>query len=363
MKIEEVKLAVENKLQKMVESDANLSNAFLLVHSDKLNIHWNMAFGHTEDAPANEKQPYHTTSIGKTFTAIIIAKLVEEGMLHYDDPISKYLDKDLIHGLHVYKGKDYTNDIRIEHLVSHTSGLPDFFEDEPHAGKSFLQLLLDEPERFWTAQETIEWTKQNMDARFPPGKKCHYTDTGYNLLGLIIERVMSKPYHEVLHEYIFGPLKMNSSYLSQYSTPVIRSEFAVASINLKNKKINVEQHRSFSSFYAGGQTVSTSEDLFKCMKALVENQLIQQQSLMQMKQWRKLWIGVEYGYGLMKVQMLPIIKKYSVWGHLGSTGSFMLYNPVMDVYIIGNFNNNGYVAKSLRFVYYVQRQLSKIKMV
>ncbi|MGE6488144.1 serine hydrolase domain-containing protein [Paenisporosarcina sp. NPDC076898] len=361
MEIREAKTSIEKKLKGLVDTDPNLFNAFFLIHSDKLNIHWNMVHGETDDIPTNADQPYHTASIAKTFTAVIIAMLVEEGKISYSDPIAKYLTEDILKGLHIYKGKDYTKDIRIEHLVRCTSGLPDFYEDKPKQGKSFLDLLLEEPSRYWTPQETIQWTKENLVPRFPPGEKCHYTNTGYNLLGLLIENITSKTYHQVLHEYIFQPLHMNNTYLSQYSEPAEQNKFAVANINLKNNKIRVEDHRSFSSIYAGGQAVSTSDDLLKFMKALVGNQLISKESLSEMMQWNKLWIGVDYGSGLMRVRMLPIIQKYNVWGHLGSIGSFMLYNPIMDVYIIGNFNKTGYVAKSIRFIFNTLRTLSKLK--
>ncbi|MEO4052006.1 hypothetical protein [Solibacillus sp. CAU 1738] len=97
------------------------------------------------------------------------------------------------------------------------------------------------------------------------------------------------------------------------------------------------------------------------MKAVVEHRCIKKESLIQMMQWRKMWLGVDYGYGLMKIQLLPLVKKYNAWGHLGSIGSFMLYNPVLDVYIIGNFNKKGYITKSMRFVLKVLRLLSKIE--
>jgi D-alanyl-D-alanine carboxypeptidase len=356
MKIEESKLAIEKKWRGLVDSDPKLFNAFLLIHSDKHQIHWNMAHGKTDNQPTSE-QPYHTASIAKTFTAILIAMLVEEGKIRYDDPIANYLSEEILQGLHVYKGKDYTNDIRVEHLVRCTSGLADFYEDKPKQGKSFLDMILDEPSRYWTPQETIQWTKQNLDPRFPPGKKCHYTNTGYNLLGLIIENITSKPYHQVLHESIFQPLHMTNTYLSQYSKPAERSTYPVADINMKNNKIKVEDHRSFSSIYAGGQVVSTSEDLLKFMKALVGNQIIPNESLLKMMQWNKLWMGVDYGFGLMRVRMLPFTEKYNVWGHLGSIGSFMLYNPTKDIYIIGSFNKTGYTAKSIRFIFNSLRAL------
>jgi D-alanyl-D-alanine carboxypeptidase len=169
-----------------------------------------------------------------------------------------------------------------------------------------LDIVLGEPSRFWTPQETIQWSKQYFEPRFPPGKGCHYTDTDYNLLGLIIENVTSKPYYEVLHEYIFKkPLNMNHSFLSQYSKPAVKSSYPVANIYANEQEIKVEEYRSFSSFYAGGQTVSTSEDLLTFMKALVRNNMIKNETLIEMKQWTKMWIGVDYGYGLMRVRMLP----------------------------------------------------------
>jgi CubicO group peptidase (beta-lactamase class C family) len=361
MKLEQAKLMIEQKLKRIVDSNPKLHNAHLLVHSDKHNIHWNMAHGNTDGMPENAEQPYHTASIGKTFTSIIIVKLVEEGKINYNDPISKYLTEDVLENLHIYKGKDYSNDICIEHLLSHSSGLPDFYEDKPKQGKFFLEIMLEDPSRFWTPQETIDWSKQNLSPHFVPGKGCHYTNTGYNLLGLIIENITSKSYHEVLHDYIFQPLNMNHTYLSQYSEPSVKSSHSIASLNANNKEINVEHHRSFSSIYAGGQTVSTSEDLLKFMKALVGNHLIQKESLIKMMQWTRLWIGVDYGYGLMRIRMLPFTQKYNVWGHLGSIGSFMLYNPAMELFIIGNFNKTGYLTKSIRFVYNSLRTISKVK--
>jgi len=80
-----------------------------------------------------------------------------------------------------------------------------------------LEILLDEPHLFWTPEETIEWSKDYLKTHFPPGGGIHYTDMGYNLLGLIIEKVTDKPYHEVLHELIFKPLNMTHSYLSHLS--------------------------------------------------------------------------------------------------------------------------------------------------
>lgn len=350
---------IEKKFDKTVDTDSKVDNAYLLVHSDSLNLHMNLARGKTGNVPATPEHPFHTASIGKTFTAVLIAMLVENGEICYDDRIAKFLPAELVQGLHVYKGTDYSQELRIDHLVSNTSGLPDYYELKPKEGPSFQELLFQEPSRFWTPEETIEWTKQHLTPKFAPGKGCHYSNTGFNLLGLIIEKVTGRAYHEVLHEYIFAPLGMKHSYLCHYSEAAVVSDYPVATVFMKDKKVNVTEQKSFSSIYAGGQTVSTTEDLLLFMKALVGGQLISQESLERMQKWTKMWIGVDYGFGLMRVRMQPFTQKYNVWGHLGSTGSFMLYNPGFDVYVIGSFNRTGYVGKSIRFVYSILRKIAK----
>lgn len=362
MKIENVKREIEEKLKRKVASDRYLHNVYLLIHSDKLDIHWTMAEGKTDGVLANPNQPYHTASVGKTFTSVILAILVEKGLVKFDDPIANYLPADILKDLHMYKGKDYTNDIQIKHLLSNTSGLPDYFEDKPKRGKRFLEKILENPSRFWTPQETIHWSKEHLKPHFPPGTGVHYTDTGYNLLGIIIETITSKSFHEVLHDYIFNPLHMNHSYLSQFSEPTIKSKHPVAHLYLKELKINVDEYISFSSFYSGGQTVCTLEDQLLFMNALVNNQIIQKDTLDIMKQWNKMWIGMDYGYGLMRMRFLPFTQKYLGWGHLGSSGTSMLYFPNMNVYIIGSFNQTTYQSKSMNFIFFnVLRKLANIQ--
>ncbi len=102
--------------------------------------------------------PYHIASIGKTFTDVFIAMLAEKEQLHFSDPVHRYLDQEIIKGIHVYKGVDYTNDITIHHLLNQTSGLADVFMDKNKGGSSGMGLMVNEPERFWTPLQTIEWT-------------------------------------------------------------------------------------------------------------------------------------------------------------------------------------------------------------
>ncbi len=79
------------------------------------------------DSTVHADQPNHLASVGKLFTATLIAMLYERGELDFTDRIGAYLDADLMKGLHVYRGRDYSNDITIRHLLMQTSGLYDVF--------------------------------------------------------------------------------------------------------------------------------------------------------------------------------------------------------------------------------------------
>ncbi|GAI83387.1 unnamed protein product, partial [marine sediment metagenome] len=227
---EKVQSLITEHFTKAVQKDRKIHDAYLLIHSEKLGIHLNMAEGSTGSMPANAQQPYFIASIGKLFTSVLIGILVEKRMISYEDTITQFLDNNLWHNLHIYQGKDYTNKIKIKHLLNHTSGLHDYFDDKPKHGKSMIDIIFDEPSRFWTPQETIQWSKEHLKSHFPPGKGFHYSDTGYHILGLIIEKITSTPFHKALRHYIFQPLRMNHSYLIHYSESMVKSDYPVADL-------------------------------------------------------------------------------------------------------------------------------------
>lgn len=342
---------IEDYFRKKVQKDSKIHNAYLLVHSEKLGIHLNIAEGLTGQMSANAQQPYYIASVSKLFTAVIIGILVEKAMISYEDPISSYLDNNRLNNLHIYKGKEYTNEIRIKHLLNHTSGLNDFVEDKPKQGKSMIDMIMNETSRTWTPQEAIEWSKSNLRSHFPPGKGFHYSDTGYHLLGLIIEHITTKPFHEVLRQYIYEPLGMNHSYFGHYSEPIVANEYPVA--HLFVGKQNIIDFPSFSFMYAGGGIVATVEDSLKFMKALVNYEILTEKTIEIMKNdWARFFIGIDYGYGLMNFTTVPLLmpQKYNVWGNAGSTGSFMFYHVATDSYLIGSLNQFRYHRKGIRLM-------------
>lgn len=118
------------RLRRTVADTAGFHGASLLIHSESRDVHWNLAAGRVGRDPVEPEQPFYPASVGKTFTATIVAMLVEDGVLRFDDPISSSLSDEVLKGLHVYRGTDYTDEVRIHHLLTHTSGLPHLLSDE-----------------------------------------------------------------------------------------------------------------------------------------------------------------------------------------------------------------------------------------
>ena len=140
--------------------------------------------------PLMQSDIFELASVSKQFTAMMIMMCEEKGLLDYDDLIEKYLDIP-------YKG------ITIRNLLTHTSGLPDY------------QKIMDEN---WDKSkvagnlEIIEYlNKYHTQILFPPGEEYKYSNTGYVLLGSIVEKVTGKDFVEMSEKWIFEPLKMENT--------------------------------------------------------------------------------------------------------------------------------------------------------
>src|SRR5690554_2507662 len=161
-----------------------------------------------------EDRPYFIASTTKLFTTTLILHLRAENKLTLEDRISKYLKKPILTGLHVYKGEDCSEDLTIRHLLSHTSGIPDYFQGKGANGKSLEDEVTSGNDQFWTFEQAIERIKK-MKPLFAPGTNntANYSDTNFQLLGKIIERLTDKSYYENCYDLIIQPLGLTKTYL------------------------------------------------------------------------------------------------------------------------------------------------------
>lgn len=344
---------ITNLFNKTVISDTRIHNAHLLVHSDRNLLHLNLAGGNAKKISGNTVQvgqPVFMGSVGKLFTAVLIGILCEQGIISFESRLCDILDPDLLQGLHVIRGKEYTNQIQLKHLLNHTSGLHDYFEDKPAKVKRMIEHILNEPDRTFQPREVVTWSKQNLRSKFPPGKGFHYSDTGYHLLGLAIESVSGLPFHKALSQWILEPIGLKQAFLIGHSTPCEASPYPIAGVYFSDT--NIIGYRSLSIDYAGGGITAPLEDLLKFMQALVHERILAKRTLSKMEDWARFSLGIDYGYGMMRIRPAPLFMpgRYSCWGNAGSTGSFLFYHPSLNTYLIGSLNQFRYHRKGIQLM-------------
>ena len=188
-----------------------------------------------------------------------------------------------------------------------------------------------------------------------PGKKHHYTDTNYYLLGFIAERVTGKPFHEAMHEMIFDPLGMTHAWMHGFSSPAAQPEHPAAGLFVEDT--------DFSSVagapaidHAGGSVVAPLSEYLLFLKALTSHRIIRADTLERMidddVHMGFPTVGFDYGYSIWKLRSVPLLvpPQMHCWGCVGVTGAFLFYHPGTESHIIGTFNDFAYRAKALNFM-------------
>ncbi len=154
--------------------------------------------------PITPSTPFIVGSVSKQFTAAAIALLVEEKRIALTDDVRKY----------VPELADYGTPITIDHLVHHTSGLRDWWELVGMAGLRY--------DDTYTAQDVLEMTARQRGLNFTPGERYVYSNTGYIVLGIVVQRVTGKSLREFTADRIFGPLMMTDSHYQDDHTKPVR---------------------------------------------------------------------------------------------------------------------------------------------
>lgn len=281
-------------------------------------------------------EPYFIASTTKLFTTAIILKLRAQSKLNLEDKISKFLNDSIVRGLHIYKGVDYSNEICIAHLLSHTSGLPDYFQNKGPNGISLEDELIAGNDQFWTFEQCIVRTK-NIKPFFKPGAKgkAHYSDANFQLLGRIIEQVTGKSYNENVIEMIIEPLAMKSTYL--YNNP---QDAKPKALFYKSNILNLP--KAMCSFGPDGGMVSNNKDMLIFVEAFFTGKLFPLAYIDEIQKWNPIFFPMQAGLGLHLFKLPKIFNPtgsipYFI-GHSGLSGALAFYCPKENIFIVGTVN-------------------------
>ncbi len=253
-------------------------------------------------------------SVGKTFAAATALQLVSEGKIGLDDPISKYLGREPW-----FDRLPNARDLTVRQLMNHTSGLVRY-----EFKKEFTDALTANPLKNWTPEERLAFLFGEA-APFAAGKGWDYSDTNYIVLGMIIERVTSRPFFEEAERRLIKPLKLKDT-IPQKSPKMkgVVQGYAGAGNPFGGKDAMIANGRFVINpqlEWTGGGYASTSGDLARWAKAMYEGRAFDAQFLPQMLDGVAApMLGKETKYGLG-----VIIRKTPAGTSYGHSGFFPGY--------------------------------------
>jgi CubicO group peptidase (beta-lactamase class C family) len=296
----------------------NESGATILIAKDGKAI-YSKAFGSANlelNTPMNTNNVFEIGSITKQFTSVSILMLEEQGKLKVEDEITKYIPD------YPTNGKTIT----IHHLLNHTSGIKSYTSMQ-----SFMKLARTD----MTPTELIDKFK-NEPMDFNPGEKYLYNNSGYILLGHIIEVVSGQSYAEFIQDNIFTKLGMNASYYGSM-TKLISNR--ASGYSQTDNGFSNANYLSLTLPYAAGSIMSTVDDLLIWQNAISANKLIKRSSLEKAINGSTLNSGekIPYGYGWIKGG----VNGSETYEHSGGIFGYStngIFLPKENMYVIGLSN-------------------------
>ncbi len=269
------------------------------------NLEWNIP-----NSPATK---FRLGSVTKQFTAASILLLEERGKLKTEDPVKKLLPD----------APAAWDKITIFHLLTHTSGIPNF--------TSFPDYQSQEP--FASTPEKLVARFRDKPLDFEPGEKWNYSNSGYVLLGYLIEKASGESYEKFVQENIFGPLGMKDSGYDSNSAVILRR--AAGYVPAKDGPVNAGFiHMSIP--FSAGALYSTTEDLLRWEQGLFGGKLLSSASLAKMTTPFK----SDYAFGV-SVHTVGSHKAIDHGGGIEGFNTFLAYYPEEKLTVVALGNLNG----------------------
>lgn len=327
----ETVVKIQHYYQKIWE-EGNLWGAFLVAKGDRILYENYRGFADESHSQLIDKgTPLHIASISKPLTAMAVLKLVEQGKLSLDTPISE-----------IFKGFSYKG-VTVKNLLNQRSGLPKYEHFMPDIAKKNPKYQ----KAFWTNGEILEaMILHPPDIHKAPETGFAYCNTNYALLALIVEKLTKKKFPDAMNTLIFQPLKMKNSFIFQPKDTLT----AAKSFYSKNEKPFA--YDALDMVYGDKNVYTTPRDLLLFSTALYSgkflNPMLQEQLFIPYSNEKPGVKNYGLGFRLKTYQNAKILPYHTGWWH-GTNAVFgHLLDEKVTIIAIGNkFSKGPYTALAL----------------
>lgn len=280
---------------KNLEKENNLSGVVLIAKDGKPIYREAFGFANLPDRVKNKPDTkFNLASINKMFTAIAMMQLVESGKISLQDKVGQYLTD--------YLNKTVADSVTIHQLLTHTSGMQSFWEEYDKLAKVNFKTVADYLPLF-----------ADKKLVFAPGSDFLYSNSGYMLLGLIIEKVSGQNYFDFVKEHLYKPAKMinTDAYELDHAIPNLATGYTMSLEEPGQWKNNIFSNLAKGTPAGGGY--STADDLLSFANALQNNILLSKESTTLCTSGKVKYREGMYGYGFEENK----INGHRIFGHTG----------------------------------------------
>lgn len=287
-------------------------------------------------------RPHFIASIAKLYTSAIVMQLAAEGRLQLDDPAARHLPPGTMDGFHPWRGQDLSGRITLRQLLSHTSGLADYFEQrQPDGDSVFRRMTGGGPDLAFGFEEVQRIVRGRLRPRFAPGTpgKAFYADTNYALLGQVIEHVDGRSFGEAVEARIARPLGLGDTYV--FTPATLHRYDEITPLRHGSGVLDVPQ--TMASMGPDGGVVSTVADGLAFLRAFMTGGLFPLEARRAMERvFRPVFFPLQAGTGLLRTAfprfMSPMAPIPPMVGHGGASGTVLFFSEAHDLYVAGTVN-------------------------
>ncbi|WLR54509.1 serine hydrolase [Mesobacillus subterraneus] len=306
---------LETSLQEL-SSKIDFSGTVMFQNGDGLVETASFGYANRSDRLKNNQETRFGIASGcKLFTAIAICQLVEEERLTFDTRLKDCLDIEF---------PNFSEEITIHHLLTHTSGIPDYFDED--VMNDFEELWMQSPMYHIRSAQDFLPMFQNEQMKSTPGESVHYNNAGYIVLGLIVEQASGMEFTEYVQKNIFEVAGMSDS--GYFSFDALPSNTALGYIDLPEGSWKTNIYSLPVKGGSDGGAYVTVEDMTKLWKALFGRLLLNEEILNKLFTPHAQEDEENYfGYGIWIKKQDQQIYKYHVMGYDPGVSFHSAYYP------------------------------------
>lgn len=292
----------------------------VLISGENLEFCETYGYADRENKISNNVQTRFGIASGcKIFTAIAICQLVEKDKLDLHAKLGSCLDFDFPH---------FDESITLHHLLTHTSGVPDYFDEDEM--DDFEALWEDTPMYSLRSLKDFIPLFSDRKMKYTPGDRFHYNNAGYILLGLVVESISGMAFEDYVEKFIFSRAGMNSS--GYFSFDRLPGNVATGYVDLEDGTWKSNIYSLPVKGGSDGGAFTTVEDMDRLWEALMNNVLLDQEyTALLLEPHAQENEGDFYGYGVWIEKRAGIVEKYHVMGYDPGVSFHSAYYPESHV--------------------------------